>query len=474
MLKIWLTWLQPSLGILGAALVLCNPLATYAATKAAPNSVAAKKTPAQSTQWSSLRSNGTRIDSELSSAVAITPDMAVRQMAVGTLSSSSMAAPASIPQIKPIAKAPQQSNRSLIGKFVPPATKVGQISTKAPTKKVGQLVSKATKPRQIDNSVAEALARASKPLPLVPVPGLFIGTADVKLSKQVLPAPKPLAGAIASTEIGAPTPLSAMMGSKPIAADPFPVVRPELMQKIQRTGATMASVPTTKAAPVVSLDPIAAIPTRKNTKVVADIKAIAPNSLDPIANIPSGLQQILGNKLDDREIVATAPSTKTGTNVNSIAAIQQIVAPESTPTISAASLRLATARAYSNSAPKFNIPGETLLTAKSVAPAASAPNFYIPGDSSLAARPTKNVLVTKTVRQPLVTANTRQSNYADIVNETFAPTAKPAWMSADRRNSLGGLILGSQQQHAATTSVVGGFTTPNRNGLQPRTLANFQ
>ncbi len=474
MLKIWLTWLQPSLGILGAALILCNPLATYAATKpAAPNSVATKKTPVQSTQWSRFRSNGTRIDSELSSAVAITPDMAVRQMAVGTLSASSMSAPASIPQINPIAKAPQKSNRSVIGKFAPPTTKIGQISAKAPTKKVGQLVAKTTQPRKIDNSVAEALARASKPLPLVPVPGLFIGTADVKVSKQVLPTAKPLAQAIASTQIGAPTPLAAMMGTKPMAADPFPVVRPELMQKLQRTPATMASVPTIKTAPVVSLDPIAAIPTRKNSKVVADIKAIAPNSLDPIANIPSGLQQMLGNKLDDLDSVATASRPKTTTTVNSMAAIQQMVAPESTPTVSAASLRLATARAFSNSSPKFNIPGETLLTAKPVAPAVSAPKFYIPGESILADRPTKNVLVAKTVRQPLVTANTRQRNYA-IANETFAPTAKPAWMSADRRSSLGGLILGSQPQPTAATSLVGGFTTPNRNGLQPRNLTNFQ
>jgi hypothetical protein len=472
MLKIWLTWLQPSLGILGTALVLCYPFATYAATKpAATNSVATKKAPAQLTQWSRFRSNGTRIDSELSSAVAITPDMAVRQMAVGTLSASNMVAPASIPQIKPIAKAPQKSNKSAIGKLASSQINVGQLAAKKT--KVGQLAVKTTKQRQIDNSVADALARASQPLSPVTVPGLFIGTADVKLSKNVLPTPKPLATAIASTEIGAPTPLAAMMGTKPVAADPFPVVRPELMQKIQRASSTMASVPTTKVTPV-SLDPIAAIPNSKNAKVVADIKAVAPNSLDPIANIPSGLQQVLSNKLDDLKVATAAPSPKANSTVDSMAAIRQIVAPESMPTISAASLRLATARAYGTSAPKFDIPGETVLTAKSGTAATNAPNFSIPGESILSAKPTKNVLVVKTVRRPLVTANPIKSSYIEIANETFAPTVKPAWMSADRRNSLGGLILGSQPQPAVTTSLVGGFTTPNSNGLQPRSLAKFQ
>jgi hypothetical protein len=75
MLKIWLTWLQPSIGVLGTALVLSNPLYS----SAAPNSNAANratKTPAQPPQWSSAKSDGTSIDKALLKGIAVTPDQA--------------------------------------------------------------------------------------------------------------------------------------------------------------------------------------------------------------------------------------------------------------------------------------------------------------------------------------------------------------------------------------------------------------
>ncbi|NJR31663.1 MAG: hypothetical protein HC778_00735 [Chamaesiphon sp. CSU_1_12] len=89
MLKIWLTWLQPSVGVLGTALVLSSPLCSYAATK--PATVRnITKVSTQVSPWSNLKANGTRIDRELLSGVAPTPDLAVRQLAVNSIGSKGL------------------------------------------------------------------------------------------------------------------------------------------------------------------------------------------------------------------------------------------------------------------------------------------------------------------------------------------------------------------------------------------------
>lgn len=416
MLKIWLTWLQPSVGVLGTALVLSYPLYSYAAPKpvVAGNKInKVNKVPAPVTQWSVARSNGTTIDNELSSAIAITPDMAVRQLAMGSMVTSGI----------PTKIAPKKtfnSNRDALAKFVPPTSA-----------KFQNLSAKATKPQNVKNSVAEALARASKIQAPVPVPGLYIGTADVRVSAKGLTTAKPLAQAIASSEIGAPTPLSAMMGAKP-SADPFPVVLPETMQKLGRQNT--ASLPAAPKA-TKSLDPIAAIPTGPSKAVAPKARAIvskAPeyHSLDPIAAIPSGLQRLLGNNLNSSPTIASAPVAKTTTTPNAMVALGKFVSPtgETAPApVTAASLQLATAQAYASVPPKFSIPGETIMTAKSV-------------------QPTKNVLVVNRVQKNLTaTAPVRKSKYVAILSQRqLTPAPKQPWMLVDRPTNLGGLILGSQ------------------------------
>jgi hypothetical protein len=414
MLKIWLTWLQPSLGVLGTALVLSYPLYSYAAPKPVVTGKFNKvnKAPAQVSLWSVARSSGTTIDNELSSAIALTPDVAVRQLAMGSIVSSGIQ-----PKIAP--KKTAQSSRDPLAKFVPAASA-----------KFQNLSNKPTKPQNVKNSVAEALARASKIQAPVPVPGLYIGTANVRVPANVLPTAKPLAQAIASSEIGAPTPLSAMMGAKITAADPFPVVRPELMQKLGRQNT--ASSPTIQKT-TQSLDPLAALQTGRPKAVVSKAKAIAPNpgyhSLDPIAAIPSGLQRLLGNNINSGSTIAAAPVAKTTTTPNAMVALKQFVSPtnDAPAPVSAASLQLATAQAYASAPPKFSIPGESILAAKSV-------------------KPTNNVLVVNRVqRNVTATVPARKSKYVAILSDgQLTPTPKQPWMLLDRPTNLGGLILGSQ------------------------------
>ncbi len=403
MLKIWLTWLQPSLGVLGTALVLSNPLATYAATKPAVPRTIAKAAP--TSQWSNIKSAGTRIDRELSSGMAVTPDFAVRQLAVNSLGTPT-----------PVTTAPKplQVKRNPVASFVSPGAKYPKFSAKA---------NKSTKPQITANSdVASALARAINPGTAVPVPGLYIGNSNPRVANKFVPTGTPVASAV---EIGAPTPLSAMMAAK-TAVDPYPVVRPELMQKLERNIATNNPAPKSPYA----LDPIATIPPVKAQAVTPktvfpQAKSAPYQSLDPIAAIPSGLQQLLGNNLNSQPLASSPVATKTK-NVNSMVALQQLVSPSAAPVttaVNSASLQLATAQAYT-SVPKFNIPGETLLTAKQL-------------------KPVNDLLVVKRAPQNLSIASNRnrQSNYATIL----AATPKQTWTVVSQRNSLGGLILGSEQ-----------------------------
>lgn len=494
MLKIWLTWLQPSLGLLGAALILLSPFAAYAEIK--PANTSAKKSLAQSTQWSSIRTNGTRIDRELSAEVAMTPDQAVRQIAIGTLNTGTIQPPTSLAKTAPVARIPNPKT-TIVAQATPLPKAAQKLKTNTlanfnmpAAKKVQKLSKIAPKAGKV-NEVAAALARASQPSALVPVPGLYIGNSDVKLSQKVAPAPKPLAGAIASSQIGAPTPLSAMMGAKAPGVDPFPVVRPEMMSKLPGAAIPTAKAPATKTAPK-SLDPIANIPSSQPnqsvaTKPATDLKAVAPNSLDPIANIPNGLQQILGNDLNTRTAtVANKPAPKSTllAKVDPMAALKQVVSDETatSASVTTASLQLATAQSYNAPAPKFSMPGESMLMTKSATTNVATPKFNIPGETIVAAKPAKpitSVLVAKAVRKPFVPANLRQNGYMQIASsERLMPIVNTSWTGADTRHNLGGLILGSPQTAIAPkymlgTSVVNGLTRPTSKGLVTRTAADI-
>ncbi|WP_310428769.1 hypothetical protein [Chamaesiphon sp. VAR_48_metabat_135_sub] len=454
MLKIWLTWLQPRLGVFGTALVLSNPIYSYAAPKpvAISNS---NKIPTQPSTWSSAKSTGTTLSPELLSGIPVTPDLAVRQLAINTMMTSGIkpaisATKIPLAGIKPTISAtkPHQSNRKVLANLAAPAAKFKKLS-------------KATKPQPVKHSVATALAQAISPQTPLPVPGLFIGNTDVKLSDRVLPNVKPMAQPMsAAPEIGAPTPLSAMMTAK-TAVDPFPVVRPELMGKLQ-SAPVVAS--TAKNSAPHAINPIAVIPARRPQTVAPKqigLKTEAPHSLDPIAAIPSGLQRLLGNNLNSQPMVAVAPIAKATTIANkpSLLALKQFISPtKATPTpVTMASLQLATAQAYT-SVPKFDIPGEKILAVK----------------------PAVNLLGVGLGQQKSVTTKVvgRKTNSVALMNDRqLTPAVKQPWTAVTRSNNLGGLILGSQSLPTVTKFFgllpTNRLATSTTVGLPARSLADF-
>ncbi len=444
MLKIWLTWLQPSLGVLGTALLLSSTLCVRAATK--PTAVRAQPAPAQVSPWSTVKSSGTRIDRELVNRVAPTPDLAVRQLAVSSMAVPAMPAPGAAIEIRP-------HRRTYASSVISPSLKQQKPATKA------------SKFQPKNNDVASALSQAINPTSApIPVPGIYIGNSNGNTASKFAPkaAPKTVTRSTpVATEIGAPTPLSAMMAAKP-AIDPFPVVRPELMQKLDRMPVT-ASVPTIDKTAPSALNPIAAIPAKPSKTVLSAVvspKSTTPvHSLDPIAAIPSGLQRLLGNNLNSQPIASTSVATASAPKTNSMVALTQFISPTvaSVPSsaVNATSLQLATAQAYTASAPKFSIPGETLANAQAYT--ASVPKFSIPGETLLTAKPLKSVINLAAVK-PGQKSFTTTDPVASRQGTTYATssltsaTPKQSWLVVNQRNNLGGLILGSQQL-AATPQV---------------------
>jgi hypothetical protein len=247
-----------------------------------------------------------------------------------------------------------------------------------------------------------------------------------------------------------------MMAAKP-GIDPFPVVRPELMQKLDRMPVTASLPKIDKTAPT-PLNPIAAIPSQSSktalSAIVSPKSTIPVQSLDPIAAIPSGLQRLLGNNLNSQPMAPTAVTTASAPT-NPMVALRQFVSPTvaSVPSasIDSASLQLATAQAYTANVPKFSIPGETL--ANTQAYTANVPKFSIPGETLVAAKPLKSVLnlaAVKPSQQSLTTTATVASRKSTYVTSSLTPvTPKQSLLVVNQRNNLGGLILGSQQLAAA-------------------------
>jgi hypothetical protein len=417
MLKIWLTWLQPSVGVLGTALVLASPLCSIAAPLLTAKTPAGKA-PAPSSQWSSLKSGGTNIDQALLKGIATTPDQAVRQLAISTMVTSGTRSTATA------AKAPQN--------FDPLASFTGT------TPKFQQLSAKATKkPQLLKQSVTAALTQASKPKTTVVVPGLAIGSEKIRTIQPVAvvkPAPQLTT---ATTKVwAANSPQLAAIA--PSVSTPFPVVRPELMQKLETTPVVASKLADIKTA---SRD-------LKSIGVVSPglPKAIDSFSINPIASIPNGLQQLLGNNLDGSIKTVVVPVAKaTGPNFRSISALTKLVSPSelvAPASVTTASLRLATAQAFDTTAIKFSIPGETVVSTANVS----------------AKSPAKSVATT-TVAQKSVNSSVAMIN-------GLTPIIKQSLVAFDRTSNLGGLILGSQQlatiPKAATllptTAMVANFT----------------
>jgi hypothetical protein len=408
MLKIWLTWLQPSVGILGTALVLSSPLCSIAAPLSTAT-IRSNKAPTPSPQWSSVKSSGTNIDQVLLKGIAITPDQAVRQLAINTMATSGTRS------IAKTAKAPQ--NFDPLASFTGATPKFRQLSAKAP------------KPQQIKQSITAALSQTSKPKTAVTltqaskpnavvVPGLAIGSEKTRTIQPVFivkPAPKLTAAttkvwAVNSPQLAATAPAQSM-------ATPFPVVRPALMQKLEATSVVASKVAEVKTA---SRD-------LKSIGIVSPglPKAVDNFSINPIASIPNGLQQLLGNNLDGSVKVAVVPVAKaTGPNFRSISTLTKLVSPSeliAPASVTTASLRLATAQAFDTTIAKFSIPGETIVSTAKVS-----------------AKTTAKTTAASTVGQKSVNSSVAMIN-------GLTPIIKQSLTAFDRTSNLGGLILGSQR-----------------------------
>jgi hypothetical protein len=375
MLKIWLTWLQPSLGVLGIVLVLSSSLSSYAAPKPT-GLISTSKTPYQTVG----RSNGTTIDRELLNGISATPDFAIRQLAIHTMLQSG------VKSTSFAAQAPKAS-RDALASIVTPSAEIQRLSASV------------SKPQFVKHSVSSAVAYALEPSATMVVPGLAIGTSNVRVSSQFLPESKPVVRSVAAKPIAHLTPTTPLVASASVA-DPFPVVRPERMQSLKMDSA-LATVPT------------------------IGTKQLTENS---IAGITVGLQGLLGNK----PAVSLAPVANAigGIKTDSMLALNHLVSPTTSlqTTVNGASLQLATAQSYT-SAPKFNIPGESIL--------ALTP-----------AKPAHSEIAVKGVGQNLSTAVVqRKSNYVALMSDRFLTSREPqSWTTVSQSSHLGGLILGSQSR----------------------------
>ncbi len=374
MLKIQLTWLQPSLGLLGVALLLCAPMAA----SAAPKSAVATKTPKHKTVATSTTGS-------------VTPDMAVRQLALDTMAQSGVNTPSAAALNIP------QSNLQPLASFLPP-TAVKTVPAQI-----------ATKPSLVQHSVAAAVTtKASRSSSTAIVPGLFIGRAEVSSPSNISPAP-----AFTARLIAAPKPTAEMFAGA-AAATPFPVVMPAQMQGLKFN------------------QKIASIPNVQTT----------PESSNPIASIPAGLQRILGNApIGQPNVVPVAPIAKTvAPKSDALYALNRLVSPETSvapmTTARGASLQLGTAQAYAL-APQFNLSGtKTSNSVPAILFQAAKPKL-----SLFAAKPAREYVSTTVIQ--------RKNNYVSLVSDKFVTPIIPAWTTSNSRHSLGGLILGSQSQGTA-------------------------
>ncbi len=419
MLKIWLTWLQPSLGVLGVAMLLSSPLASSAVTK--PAGTAATKSPKQQPLAkpapSAVASTpGTTIDRELKSiAVPLTPDMAVRQLAIGTMANSSSYAP------KLAARTPQKftnTNSNALASFLSPTEGLQNLAT--------------AKPQFVKYAVASATATKSLSLQAkssVIVPGLTIGNSDVQLSSRFLPSGSTERPSLTAKLIASPTLATGILASTPVAS-PYPVVTPEQMKGLRLTP-EIASLP--------------------------KMQISVPQSNDVVGSIPSGLQRLLGNEPIRQPIASTPVAKAVSPKIDTTVALSQLVSPETpTPTLTArgASLQLNTSQVYA-SVPNFDLPGAVISNPVS-------------NRQFQAAKPSTTIFAVKSVQRNLTTAVTqRKKDYVALMNDRFLVTSpKPVWTAVSQSNNLGGLILGSQRQASANSVAFSSMApTPTSKGL---------
>jgi hypothetical protein len=435
MLKIWLTCLQPSLGILGAILALSNAVPAYATSKnpgTLPNKVSkgqpqhkVAKPLVQPQQFgakgagivaASTPTQGVRV----SRPAYASPDDAVRQLALDTIAKSESKTP------NLATKTPQQNSSGLASFISPSTVGVSSISTKSAkvTATTYHLNSPATPlvSGLFTDSSTSTFERGTENFPNLALPS----------NPAVLPVVArslPTATTIASTKV----------------AEPFPVMQPE---RIEQLGSTRTVVPASTPQSNPSVPNIA--------KGLEQFLGNEPKSV-LTANVPDrtiakGLEQFLGNEPKSIQADSIAPVAKAiPVKTDSMVSLSELVSPAKSArgNTSAASLQLATSKSYDSSA-DFDLPGvATQLQAVKTA------------------QPKVKLLAVKTLKANLSRAVVqRKNNYVALMSDTpLKSQSRQSWTTVSQGNSLGGLILGTRSTNEIASLPMKVLKTSSNNGL---------
>ncbi len=414
MLKIWLNWLQPSLGVLGVVLVLSNALSAHAASKATGKETS--KLPNGNSQPQVVKPNGFTLPQQMTGAfspttgVSLPPDVAIRRLAIETIANSEPKSP----------NFNTQASRQDRGNIVTFTSSPSTTSTNAHFVKHSPV-------QPISSTGVYPPSSTAAPL----VPGLFIGrsTANAdRFSPAIKPVMAPVAKAVA-VPISTPTVVASA-----VVATPFPVMLPEQMPQFNR----VQTVATEKTSPIVAQS------TRSNTTVVSGLQNIlggessSQTDSDLDTAVASGLQNVLGN---EPKAIQT----------DSLVALNKLVAPEPKilPITTRGSLQLATSQSY-GSAAEFDLPGVVV----------SAPTVK-------SAQVVAKVVGVKNIRKDLATAVVQRKNdYVALMSDKDLESQfRSSWQTMSRSSSLGGLILGSRSTNEIAALPMKVLKASNYSGL---------
>jgi hypothetical protein len=425
MLKIWLTCLQPSLGILGMVLVLSNAVSAYAASKI-PRILTNKISKGQSQHKTakpqqfgrsgagivaaSTPTQGVRVFSPSYSS----PDDAVRRLALDTIAKSDRKTP------NLATKTPQQ-NSSGLASFIPPSTAgVRSISTKS---------AKVT-------PTTHHLKAPATPL----VAGVFIGNSSSTFDPDVenfpnlaLPSKQPVLPVVASS-----LPTATTIASTKVAA-PSPIVQPERIEQLGSTKTVVAPQSDLSATSIA----------KGLEQFLGDEPKSVLTASVPDTNVAKGLEQFFGNEPKSIQSDNIAPIAEIPVKTDSIPSLSELVSPKAAQkNTSAASLQLATSKSYDSSA-DFDLPGvATQLKAVKIA------------------QPKVKLLAVKTVKTNLSTAVVqRKKDYVALMSdEPLNSQSSQSWTTVSQGNSLGGLILGTRATNEIAALPMKVFKVSSING----------
>jgi hypothetical protein len=429
MLKIWLTCLQSSLGILGVVLVLSNAVSAYAASKTTgilPNKVSKgqsqQKAAKPLVQPQHFGAKGAKVVTASTPAQGVrfssssaSPDDAVRRLALDTIANSDRKAPT-------VATRPSQQN-SGIASFISPSP-LDFSSTTA----------KSTNTKLAKQSVTATTHRSITPAtPLVPE--LFIGNSNtstfdrpignfpnlaVPSSQAILPVVArslPTATMTASTKV-----------AEPLAVSQSPQIKPVVTQTAPQS------------------NPLATNVSNGLEQFLGNEPKSIRTDAAPEANIAKGLEQFLGNEPKSIQADTVTPVAKAiPVKTDSVLPLSELLAPvKAAPkTTNSANLQLATSKSYDNAA-DFDLPGvATQLRAIKTAQAKV------------------KVLAVKTT---LLTAVVQPKNDLTLASNKNLKSQQ-SLATVSQSNSLGGLILGSRSTTEIASLPINVLKASRDNGL---------